>query len=257
VEAALSGQRVQFQAQVPYKTGGTRYIHADYVPDLQADGSVAGFYALITDITQRKEAEEHTQMLLREVNHRAKNLLAVVQAIARQSVRDAQPATFAETFSARLLALGASQDLLVESDWRGVDLAGLIRSQLGHLDDLVGTRVVFDGKPLCLLPAAAQTLGMALHELATNAAKFGALSIPEGRVQITWSLIEEGATQRFVMRWTERGGPQVRRPSRSGFGYTVIKGAVEHGLAADVQLEYAKAGFVWALNAPASAVVAD
>ena len=255
VEAALSGQRVQYEAEVPYKTGGTRYIHAEYVPHLQPNG-VAGFYALITDITQRKEAEEHTQMLLREVNHRAKNLLAVVQAIARQTVQDEHPATFAERFSARLLALGASQDLLVQSNWRGVDLNRLIRSQLAHLDDLVGTRVVLGDEPLCILPAAAQTLGMALHELATNAAKYGALSVPEGTVRITWSLAEEGPAQRFMMRWTEHGGPRVQRPSRTGFGHTVIKGAVEHGLDGDVHLDYLQAGLEWTVNALASAVVA-
>jgi PAS domain S-box-containing protein len=256
VAAALSGQRVHYEAQVPYKTGGTRYVRADYVPHVLANGSVAGFYALITDITHRKEAQEHTHMLLREVNHRAKNLLAVVQAMARQTVQDEHPAMFAERFSARLLALGASQDLLVQGDWRGVDLNLLVRSQLAHLDDLVGTRVVLDDEPLCLLPAAAQTLGMALHELATNAAKYGALSVPEGTVRITWSLFEEKPVQRFVMQWSERGGPRVQRPTRKGFGHTIIKAAIEHGLDAAVRIEYAQAGFEWCVNAPATAVVA-
>jgi PAS domain S-box-containing protein len=185
VQAALSGQRVQFEAEVPYKTGGTRYIHADYVPHILANESVVGFYALITDVTQRKDAEEHSKLLLREVNHRAKNLLAVVQAIARQTAQD-DATTFAERFSARLVALGASQELLVESDWRGVDLNRLIRSQSAHIDDVVGPRIVLSGPRLCVLPAASQTLGMALHELATNAAKYGALSVPNGTVRITW-----------------------------------------------------------------------
>ena len=125
---------------------------------------MSGFYALITDITQHKEAEKHSLVLLREVNHRAKNILAVVQAIARQTVHSED----AEKFVARLVALGASQELLVEHDWRGIDLTRLIRSQLGHFDSLFGSRITANGEPLYLAPAAAQTLGMALHELATN-----------------------------------------------------------------------------------------
>lgn len=255
VEAALSGQRVQYEARVPYRTGGTRFVRADYVPHMQIDGSVAGFYALITDITQRKEAEQHTQMLLGEVNHRAKNLLAVVQAIARQTAQGNDPASFAERFSARLVALGVSQDLLVESDWRGVDLDSLVRSQLAHLGDFVGDRVVFVGRPLCVLPAAAQTLGLALHELATNAERYGALSVPEGWAEIMWSLSGEGPARRFEMRWTEQRGPKVEQPIRTGFGHTVIKDAVESGLNAEVQLDFPENGVQWRVSAPASSVV--
>jgi len=255
VEAVLSGQRVQYEAEIPYKSGGTRYIHADYVPHLQSDGTVAGFYALITDITQRKEIEKHNQMLLREVNHRAKNLLSVVQAVARQTFQDGDRAEFVERFSARLLALGASHDLLVESNWRGVDLNSLIRSQLAHLDDVTGSRVILCGEAICVLPGAAQTLGMALHELATNAAKYGALSVRGGNVQLTWWL--EQPAQRFGMRWIEQGGPRVERPSRAGYGQTVIKGAVEIGLDATVQLGFGPDGVEWAVQAPAVSVIAS
>jgi PAS domain S-box-containing protein len=132
VRKALSGQQVEFEEKVPYRDGGTRYVHAQYVPDIRPDRTVAGFYALITDVTQRKDAEERTQELLREVNHRAKNLLAVVQAVARQTAADASPEIFAERFSARLEGLTASQELLVQNDWRGVDLDRLVRSQLAH-----------------------------------------------------------------------------------------------------------------------------
>jgi two-component sensor histidine kinase len=256
VEAALSGRRVQYEAQVPYKTGGTRYIHADYVPHLLDDASVAGFYALITDITQRKLAEEQRQILLQEVNHRAKNVLAVAIAIARQTAQDDQAATFAERFSARMLALGASQDLLVQSEWRGVDLVSLIRTQIAHVNDLVRTRFLIDGEPLCLLPTAAQALGMAVHELATNAVKYGALSGAGGRVLINWSINGNGPEERFTMRWSEQGGPPIQKPTRTGFGYTMIKGAVEHGIGAGVDLNYARTGLEWTVDAPAASVVA-
>jgi len=252
VNAALSGQHVQFEAEVPYEAGGKRDIRADYVPHVLPTGRVAGFYALISDVTQHKEAEKHALMLLREVNHRAKNILAVVQAIARQTVQNED----AEKFSARLAALGASQELLVEHDWRGVDLNGLIRSQLGHFDHLLGSRIVSTGQPLLLSPAAAQTLGMALHELATNAAKYGALSIPSGTVRITWALEGVNPARRFVMRWTEQFGPEVQAPRRTGFGHIVITDIAEQGLDADVHLEYATAGIEWILNASATAVLA-
>jgi two-component sensor histidine kinase len=153
------------------------------------------------------------------------------------------------------MALSASQDLLVQSDWRGVDLRSLIRSQLAHLDDLVGTRIKLGDVSVRVSPAAAQTLGMALHELATNAAKHGALSVPAGTVHITWSVVEEAPAQRFIMRWTEQGGPPVQQPSRLGFGHTVMKSAVEHGLDADVCLEYERAGVQWSINAPVDAII--
>src|SRR5690606_27147834 len=112
----------------------------------------------------------------REVNHRAKNLLAVVQAVARQTARGAEPAQFAEHFGERLAGLAASHDLVVGSEWRGVDLAQLVGSQIGAFRDLLGSRIRLDGPPVQIVPSAAQAIGMALHELATNSGKYGALS---------------------------------------------------------------------------------
>jgi PAS domain S-box-containing protein len=252
---ALSGEPVEFESKVPYRHGGTRYIHARYVPDIRADGTVAGYYALITDITQRKEAEERTLQLLREVNHRAKNMLAVVQAVARQTVADEPPTIFIERFTARLAGLAASQELLVQGDWRGVDLDQLVRSQLAHLEDLVDRRITLQGQPVRVSPAAAHTVGMVVHELATNAAKHGSLSNLTGTVRLTWSLSGAGDDACFKMTWVERGGPSVVPPASEGFGHSVMVRTMEHALDAKATLCYPPEGIEWRISAPASAIL--
>ena len=255
VRRALSRQQVEFEERIPYRDGGTRYIHAQYVPDVRADRTVAGFYALITDITQRRGAEQHTQELLREVNHRAKNMLAVVQAVARQTAADDDPKIFAQRFSARLAGLAASQELLVQSDWHGADLDRLIRSQLTHLDDLVDRRIFLEGHSIRVSAAAAHTIGMVMHELSTNAAKYGSLSNRTGEVRITWCLEGTGDDARFAMAWVERNGPSVVPARRKGFGHSVMVRTVEHAFDAEVELNYLPEGIEWRLSAPASAVL--
>ena len=194
-------------------------------------------------------------MLLREVSHRAKNILAVAQAMARQTAGEEDARTFAQQFSARLAGLAASQELLLESDWRGVEVRELAQSQLSHMQDLIGTRVRFEGPSLKFTPAAAQTIGMALHELATNAIKFGALSNSEGTVVVNWSVTPDGSNRRFVMCWRERGGPTVMPPQRQGFGYSVIVRMVEHALDAVADLAYPSTGLDWRINAPAAVML--
>jgi two-component sensor histidine kinase len=205
------------------------------------------------DLIERSLAEQRTQMLLREVSHRGKNLLSVVQAMVRQTA-DEESRAFAETFSARLVGLAASQELLVQSDWRGARVNELVRTQLSHVRDLIGTRVTLDGPSLRLIPPAAQTIGMAVHELATNAAKYGALSNGEGTIAITWRVVLNGARPGFAMSWRERGGPAVAPPQRRGFGHSVTVRMVEHALDGEVKLAYDPAGVQWRMVAPASAV---
>ncbi|HEX7072679.1 MAG TPA: HWE histidine kinase domain-containing protein [Hyphomicrobiaceae bacterium] len=202
-----------------------------------------------------KRAAEQNRFLLREVNHRAKNLLAVVQAVARQTAGENDPKVFAERFAARLSCLAACQDLLVRSNWRGVSAGELVRSQLAHFVGLVGTRILLDGPTLRLSAAAAQTIGMALHELATNAGKHGALSDAQGIVEVTWNLAGSDEAPEFVMCWHERNGPRVAPPERRGFGHTVIVRMVEHALDAAVSLEHDPAGLVWRMSAPAQLVL--
>jgi PAS domain S-box-containing protein len=217
------------------------------------DGTAVAF---AMDIADRKRAEAQLRFLMGEVNHRSKNILSLVQAIARQTVAS-DPASFAERFSARLKALAASQDLLVKNEWRGVDLGQLVRAQLAHFADLIGTRIFIEGPTVNICSAASQTLGMAIYELATNAGKYGALSNRTGKVRLTWQLAPQDGADRFFMFWHECGGPSVKTPERRGFGSKVIDGIVRMSLDADVQLDYPEAGAVWKLSCPAGRIIAS
>lgn len=201
--------------------------------------------ASVADVSERLQREEQIRMLLREVNHRSKNMLGVVQSIARHTAA-VDGVDFAQRFSERVRALGASQDLLINSDWRGAEMAQLVRSQLGHYKDLIGTRIQAHGPNIRVGAAAAQTIGMALHELATNAGKYGALSNSGGTIGIDW----EVAAGRLVVAWTERGGPPVTPPVRRGFGMTVIEPLAKMGLSGDVHLAFAPEGLQWRLDCP-------
>jgi two-component sensor histidine kinase len=208
------------------------------------DGQIAYLIKIIQDITTRKRADEARQMLAREVNHRSKNLLTIVQVIARQTAARS-PQDFVETFGERLQALAANQDLLVRNAWQRVHLADLVRSQLEHFG-AVGSRVTLSGPPVMVPPSAAQALGMALHELATNAAKYGSLSDDAGRVEIAWSIGEDT----FLMSWRETGGPKVTAPRDTGFGTLVLDKMTAVSLSGDVSIDYAAEGLVWQLRCP-------
>ena len=202
------------------------------------------------DITERKQAEEHVRLLLAELNHRSNNLLTVIQAIARQTANTADPKTFADRLSQRIAGIAASNNLLVSGKWQGVEVERLIDSQLSPFVDLAA-RVVLDGPPLRLTPAAAQALGMALHELATNAVKHGALADQRGKIRLHWSVTAEPATPEFRMTWSEQGGPPVPAPQRTGFGRTVMERMVAGTLGGRAALAFAPAGIVWTFACPA------
>lgn len=243
--------------------GSMRYVSNSAAPIRDARGLADGAAVAIVDITDRKRREEQIQLLLSEVNHRAKNMLAVVLAIAwRTAASDRHD--FVERFTQRIEALAASQDLLVQSEWRGVEIEALARSQMAHFEDLVGTRIVLQGESLWLSAPASQSIGMAMHELLTNAAKYGALSGVNGQVVISWALktsaasAGSGADDRdgdFVLIWRERGGPPVAAPSRRGFGHTVVVAMPRLELDADVELDYAPEGINWRLVCPAVKVL--
>jgi two-component sensor histidine kinase/CheY-like chemotaxis protein len=195
------------------------------------------------------ERTEHIRQLLREMDHRSKNLLHVVQAIARQTAI-ASPDEFMPRLSERIQTLAASHDLLVRNRWQGIELSDLIRVQLGHFSDSLEDRIGLGGPPLLLSVSAAQTFGMILHELATNAAKYGALSNESGHVDIRWAVNGE-----FALSWTEHDGPTVAPPNRRGFGSTVVKAMAEASLDGHVDLDFAAAGLSWRVVCPASKVL--
>ena len=205
-----------------------------------------GVVGVVQDITERKEREERERLLMREVNHRAKNILSLVHAIARQTAAR-EPEDFIGCFTERIQALAANQDLLVRNEWQGVDVEDLVHAQLAHFADLVGSRIAVHGAKLRLKATSAQTIGLALHELATNAGKYGALSTDRGRVEINWG--SDGDT--LTMSWTERDGPTVSAPKRRGFGTIVMEAMAARSVGGEVRLDYAPSGLTWRLTCPA------
>jgi PAS domain S-box-containing protein len=230
------------------KGGKSLWVHKHVSLLRDAAGAPTNLIALVTDMSERKRHEEQITLLMREVNHRAKNMLMLVQAVARQTVAT-NPEDFLERFGERVRALAAGQDLLVKAEWKGVDLHDLIRSQLAHFSDLVGARIGLDGPSLFISASAAQTVGMALHELATNAGKYGALTNSGGRVEVTWGLERpEDGEERFAIGWRESGGPPVTPPRQTGFGSTVISRTPKMSLDAEVELDFAPDGLIWRLR---------
>ena len=214
-------------------------------------GVVCHFY----DLSEKQQQEDRIKLLIGEVNHRAKNMLGLIQAIARQTAKT-QPEHFLEVFGQRLQALSASQDLLVKSEWKAVQLGELIHSQLAHFGIEHDGRITINGPLILITASVSQSLAMAIHELATNATKFGALSNDTGQVAISWSLRPDATGQElFAMSWIESGGPPVVKPSRYGFGSTVIDGMLRMSLGCDALVDFAPAGLVWRIGCPAAGLI--
>jgi len=201
-----------------------------------------------------KQAEQQIRLLMTEVNHRSKNLLSVVTAIAQQTAASS-PQEFVRKFSSRVHALAVNHDLLVKSLWRSIDAAELISGQLAHFGDAVGRRISVDGPPIRVSSAAAQSIGMVVHELSTNTVKYGALSGEQGRIEIAWEIDNSLSEPVFWIRWTERDGPPVIAPTHRGFGTTVVTKMVEMSLDGETVLEYSTRGLIWKLACPLKNVV--
>ncbi|KQZ01360.1 hypothetical protein ASD45_11240 [Pseudolabrys sp. Root1462] len=229
--------------------------HDLHIEPLRNDaGDIIGLTCASVDVTERKEGEAHLRLLLRELTHRSKNLLAVIQAMARQTARHAGSIdAFLRQFGDRLQALAASHDLLVRESWYGASLNELVRSQLSvYLDG--GQQVEINGPEVALKPEAAQNLGLAIHELSANAARFGALSVPEGRVVVEWrggGNPHEG----IELDWREQFGPRVRPRRKRGFGSTVIETNLTRALDAKVDMMFDPEGLHCRVLIPASQIV--
>jgi PAS domain S-box-containing protein len=238
------------QFRLRRRNGEVRWVETQGLARLEGVGrerKVVSFNGTVQDITERKEREERMELLVREVNHRAKNVLSVADAMAHRTVANS-PEEYVERISERIRALAAHQDLLVRSEWHGVEIGALVRVQLSHFADLIGSRIAMQGAKLRLKAASAQAIGLAFHELATNAAKYGALSTETGRVDVGWGT--EGET--FTMNWAERNGPSVSLPQRRGFGTVVMKEMAERSVDGRVELDYAPSGVTWRLTCPAA-----
>ncbi|WP_240704702.1 sensor histidine kinase [Croceicoccus sediminis] len=233
------------------RDGRYRWYLSHARPIHDADGRIAYWFGTNTDITEQREQAESIERLLTEVNHRSRNMLTVIQSLARRSApgNDA----FLKRFVRRLEALAANQDLLVQRSWTRVEMHELIRAQLAFALDIAGTRLEFDGPEIDITARGAETLGMALHELATNALKYGALSVDGGTVAIAWE--ERGG--RFRLTWHESGGPKVAPPGRAGFGTSVIRDIPVTALDAATSYEFLPGGVSWSFECKSANVVAE
>ncbi|MCO5161387.1 MAG: PAS domain-containing protein [Mesorhizobium sp.] len=237
-------EQTPFSVEARYKRadGVYRTLRTEARPRFDRDGTFLGMTGVNTDISDQLAAEERTRMLMGELNHRTKNILTVVQAVARQTARNSTFEDFGKAFESRLRGLAACNDLLLRNDWAGVDLSDLIASQLGHLGEDAGGRLQSTGPRVRVASQAAQTLGMALHELSTNSLKYGALRLPDGRVTLNWS---RAAGNALTLEWIESGVGPLTPPAQKGFGHSVIVDMVAAALDADVEVEFGEDGYRW------------
>ncbi len=199
--------------------------------------------SMAADQTDRQEAEKRMRLLMREVDHRAKNALAVVQSIVQLS-RAEDPDTFAGAVQGRVSAIARAHTLLSETRWSGADLATMVRFELEAFS--AGHRTTMSGPPVSIVAEAAQAVSIVLHELSTNAAKYGALSVPEGSVAVSWSV--NRTTGQLVLRWDESGGPPVSPPTRFGFGSFIIEQTVTGQLHGDLRHDWDESGLRWRMT---------
>ena len=220
---------------------------------LQRDlaGTAQYFIAIVEDISLRKEAQAHQRFLLQELAHRSKNQLAVIQAMAGQTARNsASLADFAASFTQRIQGLAVATEVLVAQNWSGAPVSDLVRRQLETFEP-EPERLICDGPPLSFGTEAAQSIGLALHELATNCVKYGAWSAPRGIVTVRWTLEQNVPdSPRLRLEWRESGGPAVAEPERKGFGQMVIRHMVAQKLGGTVDTTFAPEGLRWTLWLP-------
>ena len=193
---------------------------------------------------EQTAAAARQEVMINELNHRVKNTLAMIQSLARQSFAAADPAAL-QSFTERLVALSRAHDILTERTWLNADLAEVVARTLGPY----GERARFSGPPLSLAPNSAVTMSMILHEMATNAVKYGALSTPDGMVEVMWTLDGDHS---LTMIWRERGGPEIQPPGRDGFGSRLITASIQHEFGGQVQMEHLPQGLVCTLVIPLS-----
>jgi len=237
--------------------GRTIWISVRSSPVRTADGALLYLVRVVQDITERKEAERRQKLLLDELNHRVKNTLATVQSLASQTSRSAPtPKQFSTAFEGRLIALSKAHDQLTRHHWENAELRSVLSGSLAPYAAASVERVILRGEDVILRPRAVLTLAMAVHELTTNAAKYGSLSVPTGCVEIRWTVVLEDGRKHLRIEWIESGGPAVTVPARRSFGSRLIEGSVAAELGGIAKLVYAPEGLRCEMLIPWAAAAA-
>lgn len=233
---------------VAERPNGTRVPFMPYPTPLHdASGALTGAVNMLIDLTHFKEAEERQRLLVHELNHRVKNTLATVQSIAYQTFRGRVDAQLHKWFEERLIALAKTHDVLTRENWQGADLHEIVTQAVAFACDSA-SRVEITGPRLVLPPRTIVPLAMAMHELCTNASKYGALTRPDGHICIDWQRNVSG--DRITLRWAEQGGPPVQPPASHGFGTRLLQRGLAHELHARVDLAYPPSGVICEIDFP-------
>jgi PAS domain S-box-containing protein len=252
LERIRRGERIEHYETIRLcKDGNLVHISLSVSPIRGAEGAIIGASKIARDITERKQAEARQALLARELHHRTKNLFTVVQAVVSRSFAGKRTVEEAEhAVLSRLRSLAQTHVMLIEKEWQGADIGDVVRAEMNPY----AGRVTIEGPALMLTSQAAQNFALALHELATNAAKYGALSTTTGRVRISWSVFKPNGHRCFVFRWQERGGPPVTRPTQKGFGSAVLEQVMAEFFDTPPRIEYAEAGVTYELSGSLEAI---
>ncbi|MGY8709047.1 PAS domain S-box protein [Bradyrhizobium sp. 18BD] len=240
------GERIDhFETVRRRKDGSSIIVSLTISPVKDVHGNVVGASKIARDVTEQKRTQEQISILAREAEHRSKNILSNVQAIINLSQSDTSE-SLKEVISGRIQAMANVHSLFLETRWIGAEVSAIAKQELAPYLDEHGTRVRMDGLQTVLEPTAAQAIAVVLHELATNASKYGALSNAKGHVRLTWSHSEDG---QLALRWTELGGPSVNAPQRKGFGSRLIEGTIKP-LGGKVRFDWRAEGLVCEIAVP-------
>lgn len=262
VQRAARGEAVRnFEERVVFSDGSSVHLLGNASPLLDATGQPRGSVAAFIDITDRKRSEARERLLSREVDHRAKNVLAVVQAIVQLTQSDTV-ASFRRMVAGRIQSLTRTHNLLAENRWEGVDLHRLVVDELApfgmtEANQIDPNRFVINGPMVRLNPAAAQALALVIHELVTNAVKYGALAGPRGHVAIQWTRTGQAALDQLTLSWMERGSISIAPPGSSGFGWTVIRTSIEDQLGGSLTTDWGPDGLRLEMRVPFDALTDD
>jgi PAS domain S-box-containing protein len=259
-DAFAGGLEKEFQVRYCRKDGSLFWADVFLTPVRDDHGEIIEYFVSFMDLTKHRLEQDRCNLLIDELNHRVKNTLATVQSIAWQTLRNhTDPEAIRIAIESRLFALSRSHDLLTRQSWEGSGLVDLANAALAPFAAVAGRleRIAIDGANVIVSPKVTLALGIALHELASNAERYGALSNDCGSIRLAWTVMQATEGRRLILRWEETNGPPIGPPSRKGFGSQVLQRGLVHELHARVELDYRLGGLIYTVDVPLAGGVLD